>query len=107
MFSVFVALTTAYLIYTVPELPTGLPPSEIAAWAAFLGLSAALLAAVQYAPQLMHTYRTKLVGAISIPMMLIQTPGGVLMVISIALRPGTNWTSEYLQPCTSLPLSLR
>jgi hypothetical protein len=25
--------------------------------------------------------------------MLIQTPGGVLMVISIALRPGTNWTS--------------
>jgi len=26
-------------------------------------------------------------------MMLIQTPGGILMVTSIALRKGTNWTS--------------
>jgi len=35
----------------------------------------------------------KLVGALSIPMMLIQTPGAIFMVLSIALRPGTNWTS--------------
>jgi len=52
------------------------------------------MATVQYAPQIMHTYKTKLVGALSIPMMLIQTPGGILMVTSIALRPGTNWTSK-------------
>jgi hypothetical protein len=37
----------------------------------------------------------KLVGALSIPMMLIQTPGGILMVTSIALRKGTNWTSAF------------
>jgi hypothetical protein len=38
----------------------------------------------------------KLVGALSIHMMLIQTPGGILMVTSIALRKGTNWTSAFL-----------
>jgi hypothetical protein len=38
----------------------------------------------------------KLVGALSIHMMLIQTPGGILMVTSIALRKGTNWTSTFL-----------
>ena len=48
---------------------------------------------VQYTPQLLHTFRIKHVGALSIPMMLIQTPGGILMVISVALRPGTDWTS--------------
>ena len=62
-------------------------------WATFLGIASALLAALQYAPQLVHTYRLRLVGALSIPMMLIQTPGGILMVISVALRPGTDWTS--------------
>ena len=48
---------------------------------------------LQYIPQLVQTYRSRLVGALSIPMMCIQTPGGVLMVLSIVLRPGTNWTS--------------
>jgi hypothetical protein len=38
----------------------------------------------------------KLVGALSIHIMLIQTPGGILMVTSIALRKGTNWTSAFL-----------
>ena len=61
----------------------------------FLGVSSALLAAIQYAPQLLHTYRMKLVGALGIHMMLIQTSEGILMVISIALRKGTNWTSTF------------
>ena len=55
-------------------------------WATFLGLLSALLAAMQYAPQIVHTYRLKLVGALSIKMMLIQSPGSLLMVLSIALR---------------------
>ncbi|ORY07833.1 hypothetical protein K493DRAFT_332579 [Basidiobolus meristosporus CBS 931.73] len=33
------------------------------------------------------------VGALSIPMMLMQTPGAFLFAYSIYLRPGTNWTS--------------
>ncbi|KAF8963509.1 hypothetical protein BDZ97DRAFT_1820246 [Flammula alnicola] len=91
----FVSLTTIYLLSTAPASPTGTISPQTATWATLLGVSSALLAAVQYAPQLLHTYRTKLVGALSIPMMMIQTPGGILMVISIVLRPGTNWTSEF------------
>lgn len=92
--SVFVALTTAYLLGTVTPSPIGTIPPQISAWATFLGISSATLATIQYAPQLLHTYRMKLVGALSIPMMMIQTPGGILMITSIVLRPGTNWTSE-------------
>ena len=93
--SAFSALTTIYLLATVPSTPDGSVPSRISGWATLSGVSAALLAAIQYAPQLLHTYRMKLVGALSIPMMMIQTPGGILMVTSIVLRPGTNWTSTY------------
>ncbi|KAF8800113.1 hypothetical protein BYT27DRAFT_7200624 [Phlegmacium glaucopus] len=86
-------ITTVYLLSTSTLSPEGSLPPRISSWATFLGVSSALLAAVQYAPQILHTYRMKLVGALSIPMMLIQTPGGILMVTSIALRKGTNWTS--------------
>lgn len=86
IFRSIIIFTTFFLIVT--GQPTG-------RWATFLGVSSAMLAAIQYAPQIMHTYNAKLVGALSIPMMLIQSPGAVLMVLSIALRPGTNWTSAF------------
>jgi hypothetical protein len=89
----FVSITTTYLLTTSPASPPGRPYPTVAAWATFLGITSAILAAVQYAPQLFYTYHMKLVGALSIPMMMIQTPGGILMVTSIVLRPGTNWTS--------------
>jgi hypothetical protein len=34
-----------------------------------------------------------MVGALSIPMMMLQTPGTVLFVYSLVVRPGTNWTA--------------
>ncbi|KAG6820386.1 hypothetical protein H0H93_001156 [Arthromyces matolae] len=91
----FITFTTFFLLLTVPTSPApDVPlPEILARWATFLGVSSALLAAIQYAPQLIHTYKAKIVGALSIPMMCIQSPGAVLMVLSIALRPGTNWTS--------------
>lgn len=74
---------TFYLLgTTIPDEPS----TRLEIWATFLGVSSATLAAFQYAPQIVHTYRSKLVGALSIPMMLIQTPGAVFMVLSIALR---------------------
>ena len=94
--SIFLFITTVYLLSTSTLSPDGALPVQISSWATFLGVSSALLAAVQYAPQLVHTYRMKLVGALSIPMMLIQSPGGALMVTSIALREGTDWTSAFL-----------
>lgn len=105
--SIFVLFVTFLLL--VPQTHDA---SQISAWATFLGVSSAgtyiiyfnisytndkrclVLTSVQYTPQLYHTWHSKLVGALSIPMMLIQTPGAVLMVLSIALRPGTNWTSN-------------
>ncbi|KAL5478319.1 hypothetical protein ACEPAI_2503 [Sanghuangporus weigelae] len=92
VFCIFV--TFGLLLSTNVSLPAS-PAQDprIAGWATFLGLTSAALAAIQYCPQLWHTFRLKLVGALSIPMMVIQSPGAALMVLSIAMRPGTDWTS--------------
>ncbi|KAK7017607.1 hypothetical protein R3P38DRAFT_2540037 [Favolaschia claudopus] len=84
--------------YPDPSFPDPDPdhshlPLSITRWALFLGVSSAILAAVQYLPQISFTWRARLVGALSVPMMCVQSPGAVAMVLSIALRPGTNWTS--------------
>ncbi|KXN92869.1 hypothetical protein AN958_07066, partial [Leucoagaricus sp. SymC.cos] len=91
------ATITTYLMTTAPSTPTaGIPlPDHILLWATLLGVTSAILAAIQYAPQLIHTYRLKLVGVLSIPMMCINAPGSVFMIVSIASRPGTNWTSWF------------
>ncbi|KAJ3563317.1 hypothetical protein NP233_g9016 [Leucocoprinus birnbaumii] len=94
---IFCSLTTIYLLVTAvpPPSPEVALPAHIQSWATFLGVHSAILAAIQYAPQLIHTYQHKLVGALSIPMMCIQSPGAVFMILGIALRPGTNWTSWF------------
>jgi hypothetical protein len=83
---VFCIFVTFILLLSSPSDPSGVVRSQLNIWATFLGVSSALLAALQYAPQIALTYRRKLVGALSIPMMLIQTPGGFIMVISIMIR---------------------
>ncbi|KAH0831039.1 hypothetical protein J3R83DRAFT_13543 [Lanmaoa asiatica] len=90
-----VTVTTFVLLVTSPPSPdpTVPHPPQITLWATFLGVTSGLLAGVQYAPQLIRTYHLKLVGALSIPMMVIQSPGGIVMAVSIAIRPGTDWTS--------------
>ncbi|OBZ66346.1 Uncharacterized protein C4C5.03 [Grifola frondosa] len=88
-----ITFVTFFLLSTSPSPDPNQRSPQISLWATFLGVSSAVLAAMQYAPQLVHTYRLKLVGALSIKMMLIQSPGAVFMVLSIALRPGTNWTT--------------
>ncbi|KAK4161051.1 hypothetical protein QBC43DRAFT_107457 [Cladorrhinum sp. PSN259] len=67
---------------------------HLGTWANLLGVMAALLAAVQYIPQIYTTYRLKHVGSLSIPMMCIQTPGGYLFAGSLAVRLGlAGWSS--------------
>lgn len=76
------------------NLPPTTPPHPLLIdLATFLGVSATILAVLQYAPQIYKTYQAKLVGALSIGTMVIQVPGSVLFVLSIALREGTDWTS--------------
>ncbi|KAK7734931.1 hypothetical protein SLS53_007708 [Cytospora paraplurivora] len=69
-------------------------PSHLGSWAIFNGILAAVLAAVQYIPQITMTYQLKHVGSLSIPMMCIQTPGGFLFAASLAVRLGwAGWST--------------
>lgn len=62
-------------------------------WATFLGVLSTILALFQYIPQITRTWRRKLVGSLSVPMMCIQTPGSFVFVYSLYVRPGVDWTS--------------
>ncbi|KAJ2723784.1 hypothetical protein GGI07_002403 [Coemansia sp. Benny D115] len=62
-------------------------------WASLLGLFSLCLTCLQFFPQIIKTWRSGTVGALSIPMMLMQTPGGFVFAYSIAIRPGVNWSS--------------
>lgn len=69
-------------------------PSHLKSWAVFNGVLAAGLAAIQYIPQITMTYHLKHVGSLSIPMMCIQTPGGLLFAASLAARLGwAGWST--------------
>jgi len=69
-------------------------PQYLLPWANFLGISAAVLAAIQYFPQIWTTYKLKHAGSLSILMMCIQTPGGLLFAASLAARLGWGgWSS--------------
>ena len=81
-----VIVLTAVFFFALPGL--------LSQWANSLGLMAAILAAVQYLPQIRTTYRLKHVGSLSIPMMCIQTPGGFLFAGSLFARLGWGgWSS--------------
>jgi hypothetical protein len=69
-------------------------PSYLGAWANALGIMSAALAAIQYIPQIWTTYHLKHAGSLSIPMMCVQTPGGLLFAGSLAARLGwAGWSS--------------
>ncbi|EJU01548.1 hypothetical protein DACRYDRAFT_22645 [Dacryopinax primogenitus] len=88
--SIFV---TFFLVLSSPPPSQSIPSRQAELWAGFCGITASLFACFQYAPQLWKTYKDRLVGALSIPMMCIQCPGAVLFIVSLAVREGTNWTS--------------
>jgi hypothetical protein len=69
-------------------------PSLLQSWATALGVCAALLACVQYLPQLWTTWKLQNVMSLSIPMMCIQTPGSFVFAGSLAARLGKEgWSS--------------
>lgn len=69
--------------------------SHLTFWANFLGVMGAALAAVQYIPQIWTTYHLKHVGSLSIPMMCIQTPGGLLFAANLFMRLGWEGWSTW------------
>ncbi len=83
-------ITTAlslYFIFAHPDL--------LQAWANFLGIVSAILALIQYLPQIYTTFKLKKVASLSIPMMCIQTPGGFLWAGSLAARLGPEGWSTW------------
>jgi hypothetical protein len=70
-------------------------PSHLRAWANLLGLLAAALAAIQYIPQIIMTWRLQETGSLSVPMMCIQTPGSFVFAASLAVRLGPGGWSAW------------
>jgi hypothetical protein len=81
-----VVISVAF-IYARPDLLGG--------WANTLGVGATILAAIQYFPQIWMTYTLAHVGSLSIPMMLIQTPGSFVWAGSLAARLGVEGWSTW------------
>ncbi|KAL5113454.1 hypothetical protein ACEQ8H_008667 [Pleosporales sp. CAS-2024a] len=70
-------------------------PSHIRGWANFLGLLATALAAVQYIPQILMTWKLQETGSLSVPTMCIQTPGSFVFAASLAVRLGPGGWSAW------------
>lgn len=70
-------------------------PHHLGKWANILGIMATILAAIQYLPQIWMTWHLGHVGSLSIPMMLIQTPGSFLWSASLAARLGAEGWSTW------------
>lgn len=81
-------------VIVITGILTTIAPEKLSIWANSLGVMAAMLAAVQYIPQIWTTYHLKHVGSLSIPMMCIQTPGGFVFAASLFARLGlAGWSS--------------
>jgi cation transport ATPase len=87
MHAVIIAILSFYFVYA--------RPSHAQAWANFLGIFSTVLASIQYFPQIYTTYMLKRVGSLSIPMMLIQTPGSFVWAASLAARLGSEGWSAW------------
>jgi uncharacterized membrane protein YhaH (DUF805 family) len=70
-------------------------PHHLGTWANALGIMATILAAIQYLPQIWMTWHLGHVGSLSIPMMLIQTPGSFVWSASLAARLGVEGWSTW------------
>ncbi|KAL4969751.1 PQ-loop repeat-containing protein [Aspergillus stella-maris] len=70
-------------------------PSSLQSWSNFCGVTAAILASIQYFPQIYTTLRLQCVGSFSIPMMCIQTPGAFVWAGSLAARLGSKGWSTW------------
>ena len=69
-------------------------PQYSKSWANILGIIAAVLSVTQYIPQIHKTWKLRRVESLSIPMMLIQTPGSFVFAASLAARLGPEgWAS--------------
>lgn len=85
------------IVLLVSVVITARFPEYMQNWANLLGLIAAGLACIQYIPQIWLTYKLGRTGSLSIPMMMVQTPGGYVFAWSLASRLGPEgWSAWFL-----------
>ncbi|KAL2868288.1 PQ-loop repeat-containing protein [Aspergillus lucknowensis] len=84
------------LVMLIVTLSVGFrQPYSLQSWSNFCGVTAAILASIQYFPQIYTTLRLRCVGSLSIPMMCIQTPGALIWAGSLAARLGPQGWSTW------------
>lgn len=79
-------------------------PKHLQLLANCFGVTSAVLASVQYFPQIYTTFQLRCVGSLSIPMMCIQTPGSFVWAASLAARVGLEGWSTWGVPIVSAML---
>ena len=70
-------------------------PAALQTYASVLGVLAAVLASIQYLPQIYTTARLRAAASLSIPMMCVQTPGAFVWAASLASRVGWEGWSTW------------
>lgn len=97
--SIVVSIAIAHFVFTflVSIVMLAKFPQYLQQWANILGIFAAILASIQYLPQIWTTWHMKEAGSLSIPMMMMQTPGGFLFAASLAARLGPSGWSAWAQ----------
>ncbi|KAJ9269769.1 hypothetical protein DTO212C5_4145 [Paecilomyces variotii] len=99
----FICIYHAIVVAIVSVVLSFTRPSALQAWADIMGILAAILASLQYFPQIYTTLRLRHVGSLSIPMMCIQTPGSFVWAASLAARYGMDgWSTWGLYIVTAL-----
>ncbi|TQS36456.1 hypothetical protein Golomagni_03095 [Golovinomyces magnicellulatus] len=91
----FICLLHALVVLVISIGLLYIYPSSLEIWADILGIVAAILATVQYLPQIWTTWKLGHVGSLSIPMMMIQTPGSFVWSGSLAARLGVDGWSTW------------
>ncbi|KAF2083813.1 PQ loop repeat protein-like protein [Saccharata proteae CBS 121410] len=92
-----VALSIAHFfaVFLVSVILLARFPEQLQLWANILGIMATCLASIQYLPQIYTTWKLQDVKSLSIPMMLIQTPGSFVFATSLAIRLGKSGWSAW------------
>lgn len=73
----------------------------------FFGLVCTVLSCIQYVPQLVRTWITQRVGALSVLTLAIQAPGSFFFAYTLATRPSTDistWGSFFISGCFQVML---
>ncbi|KAK8191496.1 uncharacterized protein BKA78DRAFT_314408 [Phyllosticta capitalensis] len=92
---VVISIVHFLVVFLVSVILLGRFPEKLQLWANILGIMATCLASIQYLPQIWTTWRLQHVYSLSIPMMLIQTPGSFVWATSLAVRLGPSGWSAW------------